>query len=66
LCLPRKAKKFLLKNLECSNLDEALDKVLAFSNKELKNYNRNLTPFLYCGEKTGSLKLLYDGTLVNC
>ena len=32
----------------------------------LKNYNRNLTPFLYCGEKTGSLKLLYDGTLVNC
>lgn len=66
LFIPRKAKRSLLEILHCSNLDEALDKILSLSSEELSQYNKNLSSLLYCGEKTGSLKLLYNGTLANC
>lgn len=66
LFLPKFVKSQLLKNTDCSSLSEIVKLISTSSKEELRELNHKLGSMIFCGNVSGGLKIMYDGTLVNC
>ena len=66
LYLPRFVKARLLEETNCKSLKELVNLVSEASEEELEKLNQRLSTMIFCGNMRGGLKIMYDGTLVNC